>query len=134
MKIFFLILAIFVSVYITGCNNNAVTDPNSGIGGTGTGNTVNFTMNGSGTTQSYNFTFQPQVDVRLNYLIASLPAQQFSDSVPNTTPSTVFSSSQAYGWYDYSGVQSGQQWTFKFNGSTVNNNQAFTSTVNFTVP
>jgi hypothetical protein len=136
MKIILTILVVFVSVYITGCNNSDVTDPNSGINGngTGTGNTVTFTMQGSGTNTSYDFQFQPGVDVTLNYLIASLPAQSFSDSVPNTNPATVFSTGQFYSWYPYTGVQSGQQWSFKFNGTTVSSNQAFTSTVTFTIP
>ncbi|MCB0725102.1 MAG: hypothetical protein KDC73_10375 [Ignavibacteriae bacterium] len=134
MKILYLVLVVFISVYIAGCNNSDVVDPNSGINGTGTGNTVNFTMQGSGTSQSYDFQFTPGVDVKLNYLIASLPAQQFSDSVPNTNPSTVFSSGQSYSWYPYTGVQTGQQWSFTFNGTTVSSNQSFTSTVSFTIP
>ena len=91
-------------------------------------------MQGAGTNQQYNFQFQPAVDVKLNYLIASLPAQQFTDSVPNPDPNFTFSAAQSHGWHAYTGVQSGQQWTFKFNGTTVSNNQAFTSTVNFTIP
>lgn len=135
MKILFSILAIFVSVYLTGCNNSSdVTG--TGIGGPGGpgGNTVNFTMQGSGNNQSFSFTFQPAVDVKLNYLIASLPAQQFVDSVGNPNPNFVFTSTQTHTWYPYTGVQSGQQWTFKFNGSTSSNNQAFESNVSFTVP
>ncbi|SRR5690606_18024658 len=134
MKIYLTILAIFVSVYLTGCNNSGdVTDPN-GLGGGPNGNTVGFTMQGTGNNQSYNFQFKPSVDVKLNYLVATLPAFQFVDSIANTDPNTTFSASQFYGWYDYSGVESGQQWTFRFNGTTVSNNQAFTSTVNFTTP
>lgn len=136
MKIILTILVVFISVYITGCNNSGdVTDPN-GLGGPGGpgGNTVNFTMQGSGNAQSFSFTFQPAVDVKLNYLIASLPAQPFTDSVPNPDPNFVFTSTQAHTWHPYSGIQSGQQWTFKFSGTTTSNNQAFTSTVNFTIP
>jgi hypothetical protein len=136
MKIYLSILAVFVSVYLAGCSNS-VTDPNSGLGGGPGGpggNTVNFTMQGAGNNQSYEFQFKPSVDVKLNYLIASLPAFGFRDSIPNGTPSTVFSSTQFYNWYPYTGVESGQQWTFTFNGTTNSNNQAFTSTVNFTTP
>ena len=136
MKIILTILVVFVSVYITGCNNSDVTDPNSGINGKGdgNGNTVNFTMQGAANGQNYTFAFQPAVDVKLNYLIASLPAQSFVDSVSNPDPNFVFVSTQAHTWYDYTGVQSGQQWSFKFNGTTVSTNQAFTSTVTFNVP
>lgn len=134
MKILLAILAIFVSVYLTGCNNSGdVTDP-GGLGGFGNGNTVNFTIQGSGNNQSYNFQFKPSVDVKLNYLVATLPAFQFVDSIANTDPNATFSASQFYGWYDYQGVEPGQQWTFRFGGTTVSNNQAFTSSVNFTTP
>jgi hypothetical protein len=135
MKIILTILMIFVSVYITGCNNSSVTDPNSGIGGPGGpgGNTVNFTIQGTGNNQNFNFQFKPGEDVKLNYLVATLPAQQFTDSVPNPDPNFVFSAAQFHGWYAYTGVQSGQQWTFRFGGTTVSGSQAFTSSVNFTV-
>ena len=134
MKTVLVVLVAFSLVYLAGCNNSDVVDPNGSIGGTGTGNTVNFTMQGSGNNQSYDFAFQPAVDVKLNYLIASVPALQFSDSVTNPDPTFVFTSTQFHTWYAYTGVESGQQWTFKFNGSTSSSNQSFTSTVNFTIP
>ena len=136
MKIFLTIIAIFVSVYLTGCSNSDVTGPGGGLGGPGGpgGTTVSFTMQGAGNNQSYEFQFKPSVDVKLNYIIASLPAFGFRDSIPNGTPATVFTTTQFYNWYPYTGVESGQQWTFTFNGTINSDNQAFTSSVNFTTP
>ena len=120
-------------------NTSGVTNPGTGgtggIGGTG-GNTngnVNFTI---GSTQGDNggilFYATPSAAVKITKVTISLPSQQFND-VLTDDGTTVYNANEVVGLQEYTGVDSGQRWTFKFEGSLANYNQAFTVTSNYTV-
>jgi hypothetical protein len=120
--------ALLIALSITACGSN---DTGSGLLGTGT-NTVNFTM---GTQQGANgtqFTWQPSVDVKVTQLILSTTG--FADTITDNSGQIYTANQQWVYPNEYTGVTTGQQWQFVFNGTTTSNNQAFTSTVNYTIP
>ncbi len=132
------IILIFIMALIISCDDDAttgsITDP-FGIGGIGggTGN-VTFTIGSQqGEQGGILFYCTPSVDVKVTKVTCSLPAQNFTDVVEGDG-TTVFNANSAYGIEEYTGVGSGQQWTFKFEGTIANNNQAFNVTSNYTVP
>lgn len=123
---------------IISCDDNtttgSITDP-FGIGGTGGGTGgVTFTI---GSQQGENggilFHATPSVAVKVAKVTCSLPAQNFTDVVEGDA-NTIFNANEAVGIQEYTGVASGQQWTFKFEGTLASNNQAFNVTSNYTVP
>jgi hypothetical protein len=118
-------------LFVWGCNNDDSGTNPFGPGGNGN---VTFTMQGQGTQTSYEFYFQPSVNVKLSRILASLPAQSYTDTVPNNNPNYIFSKDTAYTWYPYTGVNTGQQWTFTFTGTIASDNAAFTVSSNFNVP
>ena len=137
MKNLFIITICLLFVGFIGCSDDTgsgVTDP-FGTGGTtgGTGN-VTFTM---GSQQGENggvlFYCTPSVDVKITKVTCSLPAQNFNDELIDDG-TTVYKANEAVGIQEYSGVASGQQWTFKFEGTLASNNQVFNVTSNYTVP
>lgn len=135
MKFIYLILIAFSVVYASSCNN----DSSSGSGGIGPGGgggtgSVTFTMQGQGDPTSYNFYFKPSVDVKVSKIIAKLAAQNFTDTVVNNAPNYVFSKDSSYTWYNYTGVQTGQAWSFTFTGNINSGGSAYTSSANFNVP
>ncbi|MFZ1292020.1 MAG: hypothetical protein WAR79_18125 [Melioribacteraceae bacterium] len=137
MKKFLSIILVVSSILIISCDDDAtgsVTDPfgTGGIGG-GTGN-VTFTIGSQqGEQGGILFYCTPSVAVKITRVTCSLPAQNFTDVVEGDG-TTVFNANSAYGIEEYTGVASGQQWTFKFEGTLTSNNQAFTVTSNYTVP
>lgn len=127
-----LLLTIFSAlVFVWGCKDDSGGTNPFGPGGSGT---VTFTMQGQGTQTAYSFYFQPSVNVKVTRILASLPAQNYTDTIPNSNASYVFSKDSAYTWYTYSGVNSGQQWSFTFTGTIASDNSAYTASSNFTVP
>ncbi|MBK8944752.1 MAG: hypothetical protein IPM32_05695 [Ignavibacteriae bacterium] len=137
MKKIITIFLILSSIFIISCDDDTtggVTDPfgTGGIGG-GTGN-VTFTI---GAQQGENggilFFATPSVAVKITKVTCSLPAQNFNDVVEGDG-TTIFNANESVGIEEYTGVTSGQQWTFKFEGTLASNNQAFNVTSNYTVP
>ncbi len=131
-----IILALFLTIviYISSCGSDS---GSGGIGPGGGGTTVTFAMSGQvdpNNPANFNFGFKPSVDVKIATLIAGVPAQPFFDTIQNTTVNYVFSKDTTYLFGPYTGVQTGQAWTFKFNGTTVSNNTAYETTSNFTIP
>ena len=128
----------FILIYlffITGCNNNSgggITDPFGTGNGTRTGS-VTFTMSTQQGQQGVIFIATPSVAVKITKVTVSLPAQQFND-VLQGDETTVYNANQIVQLDEYTGVASGQQWTFQFEGTIANNNQAFNVTTNYTVP
>ena len=134
-----LILVIPLFLYLgIGCSDNGgggtITDPFGPGGGGGTTGGVTFTI---GVTQGQQggviFTATPSVAIKITKVTVSLPAQQFTD-VLTGDGTTVYQAGQPVALEEYTGVASGQQWTFKFEGTLASNNQAFNVTTNFTIP
>jgi len=132
MKKTLLLTAIAALLFVWGCKDDGTgTNP---FDPGGTGGDVTFTMTGQGNANEYYFYFKPSVDVKITRLLASLPAQNYTDTATNNNVNYIFSKDTAYTWYNYTGINSGQQWTFTFTGSTASNNTAYTVSSNFTVP
>ena len=140
-----LILAFVVFAFF-GCggdddngNSNPVGPGGIGIGGGGTGgggNTANvtFTVTSSQEQDGVYFIFNPSVNVTVNTVTASLPAQQYQDATQGDG-TTVFGPQNNFYVGPYTGVASGQAWTFTIVGKKEGaNGTAYTSTANYTVP
>jgi hypothetical protein len=133
-KILSLTILLLISLNI-GCNDDSggtVTDPFGGGSNTGTGN-VTFTISAMQGQQGIVFIATPNASVKLTKVTVSLPAQQFTD-VLTDDGTTVFNANEPVQLEEYTGVSSGQQWTFKFEGSLANGGQAFNVTSNYTIP
>ncbi|MCC6866998.1 MAG: hypothetical protein IT280_12660 [Ignavibacteria bacterium] len=123
-KTLLLFLPVFIiTIAIISCGDNTT--------GTGLGS-VTFTM---GTQQGPNggtqFTWSPSKSVKVTKLI--LGTTGFSDTITDNS-GTVYTGNQTWAYpNEYTGVTTGQQWTFNFTG-TDSSNQAYTSTANLTIP
>lgn len=121
-----LMLVLFLIFGVAACKDNSTGTPLLG------GNTVTFTMGTQQGTNGTQFTWQPSVDVKVTQLILS--TNGFSDTITDNSGQT-YTANQSWAYpNEYTGVTSGQQWQFNFTGTTVSNNQAFTSTANLTIP
>ncbi len=134
-----IILTLFAFLLIvTSCHDNSggggITNPfGTGPGGTtGTGN-VTFTISSQKGQQGIIFLATPSVSVKLTKVTVSLPAQNYNDVIQGDG-TTVYNANQAVPIDEYIGVASGQQWTFQFEGTIANNNQAYNVTSYYTVP
>ena len=132
--ILYLVIATFVG--LLSCSDDSggtVTDP-FGTGGTGGTGGVTFTISSiQGNQGGIIFTASPSVDVKITKVTLSLPAQQFTDVIQGDG-TTVFPANQAVQLDEYTGVATGQQWTFQFEGNLASNNQAFNVNSNYTIP
>jgi hypothetical protein len=131
----FMILLMFI---LTSCKSNSNPTSTGGIGGGGGGgggnNSVTFTISQQPGNTGIVFFASPSVAVVVTSVAVSLPAQTFTDTVPGDG-TTVFPANQAVSLREYTGVASGQKWTFVFTGKlTSATGTAFTSTANYTVP
>ncbi|MBI4534651.1 MAG: hypothetical protein HY708_00135 [Ignavibacteriae bacterium] len=124
-----LLLSVFLIGW-SGCKKDS-TNP----AGNTTTPLVTFTMSSQpGTQGGTSFLFAPSVDVRLTRAIVALAAQQFVDTLTNPNPTQVFSAGTPYQLQEYTGVASGQQWSFLLTGTLVSNNAAFNQPAAYTVP
>ena len=114
---------------IAGCKDSPTDGNLLGINNT---NTVNFTMGVQQSANGVQFTWNPSVNVIVTKLVLSTTG--FKDSIIDNSGQTYTAGQQWAYPNEYTGVTSGQQWQFNFSGSTPSNNQAFTSTVNYTIP
>ena len=127
-KTFLLFLPVFIfALGIISCGDNT-----TGTGLLGNNNTVNFTMGVQQSTNGVQFTWQPSVDVKVTQLV--LGTNGFTDTITDNSGTTYAANQQWVYPDEYTGVTTGQQWQFNFTGTTPSNNQAFTSSVNFTIP
>jgi hypothetical protein len=128
---FFVFLAISV---MSGCSNDDTTTNGGGIvpGGGGTA-AISYTISGTRDQTNYTFNAAPSVDTKISKVIASLPGQNFSDTI-TADPTVTFTGGTVYEISTYTGVDAGQAWVFTFTGTIVSSNQAYTVTSNFTVP
>ncbi|MBV6479352.1 MAG: hypothetical protein HGGPFJEG_02123 [Ignavibacteria bacterium] len=134
MKHFILLLAFTVVLSLSGCGSDS-SGGSGGIGGGGGGGgaAISYTVRGQGDVNSYTFFVKPSVDTKITKVVASVPALQFADTI-NVDPNQTFTGGTEYQLDPYSGVQTGQAWTFSFTGNLVSNNQAYTVTTNYTIP
>lgn len=113
-----ILLALFsvLFVLINGCSDSATgsgTDPFGGGGGTGG---VTFTVGQrQGNQGGIMFTAKPSTNIILTEFTCSLPAQPFSETHQGDG-TTVYQGNQVYDLAEFTGVVSGQQWTFNFKG------------------
>ena len=139
----YLALIVLTSFAVTGCKNDSaggggLTDPFGTGGGTG-GNTggVTFTITSRPDQQGGTiFSATPSAAVKLSKVTASVPAVQYIETF-EYDGTTVVNANVTEDFLQYpagSGVASGQQWTFKFEGTLANNNQAYSVTSNYTIP
>lgn len=139
MKKLILYLFSISILLIISCSDDSgggtLTDPfGGGTGGTGGTGGVTFKISSTqGNQGGVIFTATPSVAVKITQVTLSLPAQQFNDVIQDDG-TTVYEANVAAGLQEYTGVESGQQWTFKFQGTIASNNQAFTVTQNYTIP
>lgn len=129
MKLFIKIFFVILITYFSGCG-----DSSTGPGGGLTGGNITFGIQGQGDPNSYTFSFQPSVNAKLTGIIASLPAQNFFDTLVNNNVDYVFSKDTVYSLDPYIGVQQGQVWNFNFIGKYASNNSDFNVNSGFTVP
>jgi hypothetical protein len=80
------------------------------------------------------FIGKPNVDVRVTALVAAFPAQNFRENIAIRDPNQVFSTANWYELGEFTGVTSGQQWTFSFTGSVANGGAPYTANASYTVP
>jgi len=124
MKTFYLSIILLLLVLASSCSDDPI----------GPGNIVTFVIEGQGDPTSYTFGFRPSVNITLSSIIASLPSENFYDTLVNFNTAYVFSNDTNYTLESYTGVLQGQVWSFTFAGSTASNNSAFTNITNFQVP
>jgi hypothetical protein len=136
-KLLFIFIPLLFLV-LSSCSNDTgggVTDP-FGTGNNnnnGTGN-VTFTIGSQqGTQGGILFYCTPSVDVKITKVTCSLPAQNYTYPLTDDG-TTIYNANVGYELMEFTGVESGQQWTFKFEGTIASNNQAFNVTSNYTVP
>lgn len=126
-----------LALIIFGCNNESGSggvDPFGGGGaGGGTGN-VTFTIGQrQGDQGGIMFTVKPSTAITVTQVIVSLPAQGFQDIIQDDGQ-TVYQA-QTYDLAEYTGVASGQQWTFNFKGKIGNaQGQDYDVNSNYTIP
>ena len=130
-KIIVLSLVLFFGFIISSCKKDSSTNPI----GPQVGGTITFTMSTEQGQQGVNFRFKPSTSVTVTQVTVSLPAQQFQDVVTNPNPNEVFDTANGFVVGEYTGVQTGQQWTFNVQGKIGSSTgTAYNVNTNFTIP
>lgn len=80
---------------------------------------------------SIEFLFKPNIDIKITKVDVQMG--DFTDELTGENI-TVYAANNWYTLAAYNGVESGQQWSFTFNGTIANNNQNYNVTSNYTVP
>ncbi len=145
-KIVFPFAVLLLLLAYNGCGKSAPspTGPSGGgLGGILNGNNGNGGNNSSvkftiGVTQGSQggilFTAMPSTNVTVNEFTINLPSQNLSDTYPGDG-TTVYQGGTVYSLEEYTGVASGQQWSFNFKGNVGSSQgQAYDVTVNYTIP
>lgn len=138
-RIIFYLLPVFL-VLISSCSDDSggtITDPfgSGGLGGGGTGGgSVTFTISTTtGQQGEVTFNATPSANVKITKVTVGLPAQQLSDEYTDDG-TIVYNANQIVPINTYTGVATGQQWTFQFEGTLASDNQTFNVTSNYTIP
>jgi hypothetical protein len=129
-----LFVTLFLLFFYLGCSKDDPVSPGTG-GGIGGTNSVSFTISTQPGTQGGTVLFAaPSVDVVITQVDVSVPAENFTDTVQGDG-TTVFPANQPVSIDEYTGVQSGQQWVFRFQGKIGSSTgQAFDVSTNYTIP
>lgn len=127
----FLIAALLVA----GCTKKGSDNPVAIDPGTGNQNpAVSFAIRLESGTQGMIFSAKPDADVKIAGVIATLAAAGFVDTIANPGPTTVFPKDNWFQFTEYTGVNTGQKWTFRFIGTTSATSQSFVSNSTYDVP
>ena len=121
-----IVLAFFVATLASCSKSGNVIGPS--------GQALTFTMGGQQVQNGYLFNFKSNENITLTKIVVSLPAQNFTDSI--IVQNQQFQANTQVDFpYEYTGVQRGQQWSFKFSGAFTANNTPFTDvTSQYTIP
>ena len=137
MKQITIYLLSILFMLFTGCsedsNNSNPTGLILGGGGTGGGSVTIAISITTGQQGEVTFNATPSVNVKITKVTVSLPAQQLSNEFTDDG-STVYNANQVVPIDTYTGVATGQEWTFQFEGTLASNNQTFNVTSNYTIP
>lgn len=117
----------FLLFFYTGCKKDNPVSPVT--------SSVTFTISTQPGTQGGTVMLAaPSVDVVITQVDVSVPAENFTDTVQGDG-TTVFPANQPAAIDEYTGVQSGQQWVFRFQGKIGSSTgQAFDVSTNYTIP
>ena len=85
----------------------------------------------NGEQESVEFLFKPNVDIKITKVDVQMGGA--TDEVTGDG-TTVYAGNSWYTLAGYTGVESGQQWSFTFSGTIASNNQNYSVTSNYTVP
>lgn len=137
----FIVLIALTSITGIGCSDSesdgGITDPFGGGNNNTGGGTVTIKITSRPDQQGGTiFSASPSTSVKVSKVTASVPAEQYSETF-QFDGTTVVNANVVEDFLQYptgSGVASGQKWTFKFEGTLANNNQAYTATSNYTTP
>jgi len=139
MKKFVLFLFPFLFLLIAGCSKDDSGDGGLGIGGGGGGGgnvniTVGIAQDNQGTLW---FGFNPSVSVKVASAVITQAQLGVNETINNPNPNDEYAPLAQNTFYSFYEVpqqaQTGQQWSFRFQGTIVQGGQAFDKTVNFTV-
>lgn len=141
MRIIYLFSVILFAFF--GCSDDPPAATNTGGGGGlidggggggGGGGNVTIQVQGQADGQgNYLFSIKPSVNINLASVKASVPAQQYEETI---AVNSQFTAGQFEGCLQYPAnvIQQGMQFTFVFTGTTVQGNANFTATTNYTIP
>ncbi len=130
MKSLLAMLALII-LFVAGCSKKNSSNPVDAPGNTQPA--VNFTMHLESGSQGMVIFAKPDVDVKLTKVVLSFPAGNFTDTVTNDNPQTVFPKNIAIQLGEYTGIDGGQQWVLTFHGTIAATGQQFVKTINWTV-
>lgn len=119
MRYLYYILISGIILTLASCSKSSDDGSSNPLGSVGnptnTGG-VTFTMgHRSGDQGGIMFTTNPSTDITVTQIVLTLPAQSFADTLVDDG-TTVYAGNQVYDLAEYSGVATGQQWTFNFQG------------------
>lgn len=138
-KIFLLNSMIILLLVFTACSKddgNTTSPFGSGGTGGGGGNLTITISSKQGQQGETIFTATPSVAISLSKLTVSVPSEQYTESF-QFDETFVAEANVTQDLLEYpagSGVASGQQWTFQFEGKYAATSEAYTVTSNYTIP
>jgi hypothetical protein len=135
-KSLFLSLLFFTSLSFFSCNENK--EGANNILGTGGGGSVAFQIAIIQDNQGTNlFGANPSVAVKITTVIVTQAQIPVNQNIANPTPDEIIqplANGQYYGIVEVpQEAQTGQQWTFRFQGTLAQGGQAFDVTTNYTI-
>lgn len=120
-------LIVLVAVTYWGCGK----DDSNPLVGPGD---VTFRMSHIASGDTVYFQFKPSENIKLDTIIASCTAKQFTDTYAVGEPERIFQKEVLYQWIGYYGVSQGQKWNFTFKGRLASTNTSFSYSTSYLVP